>query len=175
MPTIQPSTLGAKSSGKWKYVLGAAAVLLLLLAVPAARTGYEIYKARTARGSVTHEQRKAAYETAAAAAASTADYPTKPEDLVRDFWKAVSESDTQRALLLAPGTTNKDLAIFDKWKPSPAKSVGPPEPHPSQPDAKLYPVELSFPGVPRKTLKMAVMQEKGSNRYYIHGGYTRWW
>ncbi len=124
---------------------------------------------------VAFEDRKKAYmEAEEKIAAMKETWPQTEEALIRAFWDAASRKDFDTCLLYCPGAVKSDFSMFDQFTPSPAKSVGAPEPHPTEPNQMLIPVNVPFPGFPNKTIKMATMR-MNDGRLAINGQYTIWW
>jgi len=102
-------------------------------------------------------------------------WPETPEALIREYWQAASQKNYDRLLVLCPGSLVNDFKkYYDLWTPSPAQSIGKPEPHPQHSTVTLYPVKVPFPGFPHKTIKMAVRKTE-DGRYVIDGRNTIWW
>lgn len=102
-------------------------------------------------------------------------WPGSPEEVIREFWEAASRKDYARLKVLSPGSVESDFrTYYDRWTPSPAKSVGKPELHPQNAKITLYPTVVSFPGFSNKTVKMAVERAE-DGRYIIDGRNTIWW
>jgi len=131
-----------------------------------------------AHGAVSagNEERNNAYrEAMREGAEESATWPTTPESLSRDFWNAAHRKDYDRMALLCPGSVKSDFKThYDQWTPSPAAAVGAPETHPTDAAVSLYPVAVSFPGFPNKTVKMAVRRAE-DGRLVIDGRRTIWW
>ncbi len=125
---------------------------------------------------VSREDRMEAYRVAIEAGqAERGTWPGSPEGVIREFWEAASRKDYARLKVLSPGSVESDFrTYYDRWTPSPAKSVGKPEPHPRNGKIALYPTVVSFPGFPNKTVKMAVKRAE-DGRYIIDGRNTIWW
>lgn len=137
---------------------------------------HSIWMPDNAPGAETMKQREEAHKKALEAGAKEiATWPKTPEALLRDFWNAASKKDYDRMQVLCPGSLKKDFAThYDRFTPSPAKSVGDAQPHPLNASIKLYPVTVSFPGFPEKTIKMAV-DTLPDGRLVVDGQNTIWW
>lgn len=122
------------------------------------------------------DERQVAFEQAMAGGSKlNQSWPATPQALVTDFWQAAHEKNYDRMVLLCPGSVRQEYeGYYGNFTPSPAKAVGAPGPHPLNPDIQLYPVTVSFPGFPEKTIKMAVVQA-GDGRWVIDGQHTIWW
>ena len=114
----------------------------------------------------------AAFE--ARAAIPAADWPQEPIAVLNDFWTSVMKKDTDRLLLFCPGSLAGDFAPFVQLGVENLRSIELPEPHPDNPDIMLYPVKVDFPGMPNKTIKMAVTKMR-DGKLGIDGQYTIWW
>ena len=121
------------------------------------------------------ERRKAATKALAKGAAEKEIWPASPEALIREFWEAAHNKDYDKLLVLCPGSVKSDfVTYYDKWTPSPAKTIGKPEAHPIVKGVVLYPTAVSFPGYPNKTIKMAVARSN-DGRLIIDGKNSIWW
>lgn len=118
--------------------------------------------------------RAGAYTAAVERIAAKKDWPQTPEALIRQFWDAVAKKDIDAACTFCPGSLRSDFAMYEKWTPQPAKAIGAPEAHPQKPGLTLYPVTVSFPHHPKKTVKMAVVKA-ADGRLVIDGQNTIWW
>ncbi len=127
-----------------------------------------------AGADLSRQERKELYLAARNKAASLADWPATEQQLIHEFWKAVSEKNWDRVVALCPGGSKEDFIMYDKWTPKPAKAIGPPQPHPVEPGVEVWPVKVPFPGFPNKTIKMAVL-EMDNGRLGIDGSHTIWW
>ena len=98
-------------------------------------------------------KRDAAYGAAMEAGAKAPDWPGTPEALIEAFWLSASRKDYERLTVLCPGSTAEEYrGYYDRWTPSPAQSIGPPEPHPLDAEVQVFPVKVVFPGFPGKTI-----------------------
>lgn len=108
-------------------------------------------------------------------AQKAATWPKTESELLTGFWQAASRKDFAQLILYCPGAVEKDFRQhMEKWIPSEAKHIGPPEPHPRDPKVTLYPVTVDFPGYPNKTVKMAVTR-MSDGLLGIDGQHTIWW
>jgi len=151
---------------RWTIRIGIVAVIGLGI------TAFFLYRSDGSQAA----NRSEAYQAAVQAGIQAKDaWPETPEALIREYWQAAGRKDYDRLLVLCPGSLVNDFKkYYDFWTPSPAQSVGAPEPHPQDPKATLYPVKVPFPGFPNKTVKMAV-RKTADGRYVIDGRNTIWW
>jgi len=125
--------------------------------------------------SVLMEKREANYQKASEAISEAPEqHPASKDDLSEEFWTAVQTGDMETVLRLCPGSTKEDFAPFEHFKPTAYHGLGTPSPHPTVPDVMLYPAHLSFPGFPKKTIKLAFVEIEGGN-LAIDGRHTIWW
>lgn len=149
--------------------LGVGAVACGVLAVAVLRGG------GASETAPTHEQRAAVFQSAVAEGAATKDgWPATEQALITEFWQQASQKNWDRMLVLVPGSTRKDFAIFDQFTPAPAKAIGEPRPLPGIPGVNHYPVTVPFPNFPNKTVMMAVVRLP-DGRLIIDGSRTIWW
>jgi hypothetical protein len=181
MPSIGSSEL-QPGSGKGKII---GAILLLVVCVGGAsyyaysRTQSEITRQREATSkkiaaipAKEMQDRTAAYMKVMASAA-TNPLPSSAEDVITKFWDAASKGDLDTMLRLCPGSMKTDFASFAKYPPSPAKSIGKGEPHPTAKGVTVYAVTMSYGKSPDRTIKMAVKQTPDGH-YMIDGLNTVW-
>lgn len=137
---------------------------------------HSVWMPDNAPGAETMKQRGEAHKKALdVGAKESATWPKTPEALLREFWKAASKKDYDRMQVLCPGSLKKDFAThYDRFTPGPAKKIGEAQPHPLNASIKLYPVTVSFPGFPEKTIKMAV-DKLPDGRLVVDGQNTIWW
>jgi hypothetical protein len=102
------------------------------------------------------------------------DWPKTEQDLITRFWQEASRGNIDGAIVYTPGGKKSDFAIFEKFRPQPAKAIGKPEPHPEAKHVTMWPVTVPFPGFPEKTVKMAIFRLE-DGRLAIDGRYTIWW
>ena len=179
MPTIQsPPT--PHGSGRGKFYIAA---LILALCVGAFGYYYSVRRAESARQQASAArahamsaremvQRKKAYQEAMAASTTHA-LPTSPEEVITQFWQAASEKDVDTLVRLCPGSMKTDYASFSRYVPSPAKSIGKPETHPTAAGVMVYPVAVTYSGSNEKVYKMAVARTPDGH-YTIDGKNTVW-
>jgi hypothetical protein len=102
-------------------------------------------------------------------------WPQTPQAVIEAFWLAASRKDYARMTVLCPGSLEADYKKhYDKWTPSPARSIGSPRPVAGQAGVERYPVTIDFPGYAGKTVKMAV-RKLDDGRPAIDGEHTIWW
>ncbi len=85
-------------------------------------------------------------------------WPANERQLVLRFWQAIAEGDLDTATILCPGSKADDFSTYMQFRPRPATAVGNPEPHPTQPGVVLVPARVPFPGMPNKTIKLAILK-----------------
>ena len=121
------------------------------------------------------EEREKAYVEAVEVGTADKDtWPETPRELIVEFWEAASRKDFERLAILCPGSIEDDYKMYEQWTPSPVQSIGKPESHPMKPNVTLYPVKVSFPEYPNKTIKMA-LTKLDDGRFVIDGQNTIWW
>ncbi len=121
------------------------------------------------------DERERAWQDAIAKGAVQKDaWPRTPEALIREFWQSAARKDTDRLLVLCPGSIADDFKLMERWTPSPATAIGAAARDPQNPSVVLYPVTVPFPNFPNKTIKMAIGRLR-DGRLIVDGQKTIWW
>lgn len=83
-------------------------------------------------------------------------YPTTPEMLIAEFWKAANRNDQERLTDLCPGIQGEKLRLLEGTTPSSKIRIRAPRPYPYGQGLEVWPVVVPIPGHGNRTYDMVI-------------------